>query len=106
MTISGGNPNSTYAFSVGYSHSESALKFNETDRYTLGLNSDHQLTKWLRIGESFRFAYIDAWDQRNITGNIADLNWAYGVSPWQPIFDPNGPGGFAPKQSDRCREQL
>ncbi|MEM7654742.1 MAG: TonB-dependent receptor [Bacteroidota bacterium] len=98
MTISGGNPGSTYAFSVGYSHSESALKFNETDRYTLGLNSDHQLTKWLRVGESFRLAYIDAWDQRNITGNTANLNWAYGVSPWQHIFDPNGPNGFAPNR--------
>ena len=95
MTISGGNFTSTYAFSVGYSHSESALKFNETDRYTLGLNSDHQLTDWLRVGESFRFAYIDAWDQRSITGNTANLNWAYGVAPWQPIFDPNGPNGFA-----------
>ncbi|MEL6192466.1 MAG: SusC/RagA family TonB-linked outer membrane protein [Bacteroidota bacterium] len=98
MTISGGNLASTYAISGGYSYTESPLKFNETERYTVGINSDHQLTPWLKIGESLRIAYIDAIDQRNITGVFADLRWGSGNAPWQPIFDPNGPAGFAPNR--------
>ena len=93
MNITGGNQNSTYAFSAGYSYAEGSLRFNNTERYTLGINSDHKINDWLTVGETFRFAYIDAVDQRN----LGDLG-LFGVAPWQPFLDPNGPGGFAPSR--------
>ena len=90
-SISGGNDFSTYALSAGYARTESVLKYNDMNRYSLGINSDHQLTKWLKVGETYRFGFSKFFDHRQ--GNLADMAT---VSPWQPIYDANGPFGYVP----------
>ena len=90
ISVSGGNQTSTYAVGAGYSNQQNAFYRNEFDRYNLFANSDHQLTKWLKVGESFRFVYT----QTDMDGG-ADLTTAF-RAPWQPIYDSEGPYGYAP----------
>lgn len=89
ISVSGGNQTSTYAAGAGYSNQQNVFFSNVFDRYSLFFNSDHQLTKWLKIGESYRFVYT----QTNAHGG-ADLTTAFGV-PWQPVYDEAQPLGFA-----------
>lgn len=86
MNVTGGNDYSTYYLGVAYSNDEGSLKFNETDRYTVTLNSDHKATKWLKIGQTARLAYMDVLQERS--GN-ADFR-AASTPPWQRIYNPDG----------------
>ncbi|MFA5533024.1 MAG: TonB-dependent receptor [Mariniphaga sp.] len=89
VSISGGNQTSTYAAGAGYANQQNAFHYSEYDRYSLFFNSDHKLTSWLKVGESYRFIYTK-YDQEGGAG----LTTAMSV-PWQPIYDENGPKGFA-----------
>lgn len=89
--ISGNTGVSNYSVSAGYSKMESTLKYNETERYTLSLNSDHKIKDWFRVGQTFRFSFLKGTSNR---GNN-DLT-IHRAAPWQPIYDPNGLNGYAP----------
>ncbi|QGY44030.1 SusC/RagA family TonB-linked outer membrane protein [Maribellus comscasis] len=90
ISVSGGNQTSTYAAGAGYSNQENAMFYNVFDRYSLFFNSDHQLTKWLKIGESYRFIYTktDSKSGSNLSSAM------FGV-PWQPVYDESNPYGYA-----------
>ncbi len=90
ISVSGGNQTSTYAAGAGYSSQENAIYYNKFDRYSLFFNSDHQLTKWLKIGESYRFIYTQTGSKPGTTLSAA----MFGV-PWQPVYDENNPYGYA-----------
>ena len=90
--ISGGTALNNYYISAGYNRQESSLKFNYQERYTFAANSDHKLKKWLEVGESFRLAYTDLYDNRYNTGNLATAAFA---PAWQPLYDSTTPTGFA-----------
>ena len=89
ISVSGGNQTSTYAAGAGYANQQNAFYSSEFDRYSLFFNSDHQLTKWLKIGESFRFIYSKTQEEPG-----SGLGTVLGP-PWQPVYDANGLGGFA-----------
>ncbi|MGM0376308.1 MAG: TonB-dependent receptor [Bacteroidota bacterium] len=89
ISISGGNQTSTYAAGAGYSNQQNVFFKNEFDRFSLFFNSDHQLTEWLKLGESYRFVYSNT-----DSNNGASLTTAFGV-PWQPVYDSSGLNGYA-----------
>ncbi len=89
VSVSGGNQTSTYAAGAGYANQKNAFQYNEFDRYSLFFNSDHQLAKWLKIGESYRFVYTNYEEKPG-----ASITTQFQV-PWQPIYDENGPKGYA-----------
>lgn len=90
VNISGGNGGSNYAVGFGYTDQEDALYYNSLERYSFFANSDHQLTDWLKIGESFRMT-VSNTDVKPGAG----LTSATLINPWQPLFDPNGLNGYA-----------
>ncbi len=91
LSISGGNDASNFFVGAGYSSEEDAVFYNKFDRYSFSLNSDHKLTKWLKVGESYRFVYTNN-DRQNLTGaaglevNPDYPNYSY-TPPWQPLYD-------------------
>lgn len=89
ISVSGGNQTSTYAAGAGFANQKNVFQYNEFDRYSLFFNSDHQLTKWFKIGESYRFIYENYEEKPG--SNISTI---FNV-PWQPVYDENGPKGFA-----------
>ena len=54
VSISGGNENSTYLLSIGYLQNEGVVIGQNYERYTMRLNTDHKLAKWLKIGQSLQ----------------------------------------------------
>lgn len=89
LSISGGNQTSTFAAGAGYANQQNVFFANEFDRYSLFFNSDHDLTPWLRVGESYRLVYT-----RTSSEPGANLSTMFGV-PWQPVYDPDGHEGLA-----------
>lgn len=86
VSISGGNEVSNYSVGSGFTSQENAMFSDQFERYSFFLNSDHNLTSWLKVGESFRFAYTKS-----------DFNGGGDAfaAPWQPLYDPNGFDGYA-----------
>ena len=86
VSISGGNEVTNYSVGTGYAEQENAMFTDNFQRYSFFLNSDHNLTSWLKVGESFRFAY---------TKSEFDGGGDAFAPPWQPLYDPNGFDGYA-----------
>jgi TonB-dependent starch-binding outer membrane protein SusC len=86
ISISGGNDVSNYSVGAGYTSQEDPMFFEEYQRYSFSLNSDHNLTSWLKMGETFRFVY-----SKDETYGGGDAF----APPWQPLYDPDGFNGYA-----------
>ncbi len=54
LSLSGGNENSQFLVSLGYLKNEGVMIGQSFDRYSLRLNSDHQINDWLKIGQSLQ----------------------------------------------------
>jgi TonB-dependent starch-binding outer membrane protein SusC len=91
IRMSGGSDATTYYIGTGYSRTESPLINNDLERYSLNTNVQTKINKYLEAGISYQVSLVDAKD--NTSG---DMRGASLVSPWQPIYDPNDPTGFAP----------
>lgn len=90
VKLSGGSEATTYYISGGYSKTESPLVENDLSRYSLAMNVNSKINKVLSAGITYRLGYIDAKENTN-----SHLGYVARASPWQPIYDPNGPYGFA-----------
>lgn len=90
ISISGGNKMSNYSVGVGFSNQEDAYYFDRFKRYSVSINSDHKLTKWMTAGQTFRGIY-----GRNNSANGRPTAFGAFTAPWQPLLDPNDPLGFA-----------
>ena len=93
VSVQGGTSKSNFALGGGFATQDNVMFRGKFDRYSLFINSDHQLTDWLKIGESYRIAYTV--DDRD--GPVNGLDNAF-VAPWQPLYDNenvNGRNGLA-----------
>ncbi len=90
VSISGGTKMANYSVGAGYADQQDVVYADRFKRYSLSINTDFKITRWLTMGESFRVIYA-----RN---NTAPSRPGYGVSfvaPWQPFYDPSDPSGYA-----------
>jgi TonB-dependent starch-binding outer membrane protein SusC len=94
VRISGGNAGTQYYVSGGYTSTEGSLIQNKMDRYTLAMNVNSKVSKYVSAGVTYRLSYAEALDN---TGT--DLRYAAETSPWQPIFNQNGYFGYQPSIS-------
>ena len=90
ISVAGGSKASTYAVGAGFTSQEDAIFKDGFQRYSLFFNSDHNLTKWLKIGESYRFVYTKFDDHQS--PNFKDVSL---ILPWQPLYDASQPDGLA-----------
>lgn len=56
LSFTGGNDKITYALSGNYYNQEGIIKNSGFDRYSLRLNLDAQVNKWLKVGDNFSYA--------------------------------------------------
>lgn len=89
LSITGGTDASNFAVGAGYASQDNALWKSKVDRYSFFLNSDHQLGKYFKVGESYRFIY-----SKSTSSAGGGLETMLDV-PWQPLYDENGPNGLA-----------
>ncbi|GAA4306728.1 SusC/RagA family TonB-linked outer membrane protein [Compostibacter hankyongensis] len=88
--ISGGTSHTNYYVSAGYTYMSGGLKQNNQERYTVASNLTARVNKFFETGLNLRLA-----DENTLQNTQGDLS-IFKAPPWQPIYDPNGRGGFAP----------
>jgi len=74
VSISGGNENSTYLFSIGYLKNQGVNIGQDYERYTMRLNSDHKLTNWLKIGESLQVSRSNSVNIGGVTTGAKEMS--------------------------------
>ncbi|WP_164851252.1 SusC/RagA family TonB-linked outer membrane protein [Larkinella soli] len=91
VRVSGGSENTNYYVSGGFSRTEGVTVQNNLKRYSLAASVNSTISKYLSTGVNYRVGLVQALDNFR-----TDLGYLAGTTPWQPIYDPNGPYGFAP----------
>ncbi|MEP7109233.1 MAG: TonB-dependent receptor [Ferruginibacter sp.] len=91
VKVSGGNDNTTYYLSAGYSKTQSPLKANELERYSVAVNIDSKISKYVQAGLNVRMI-----NQNALNNTQADMGTMMATIPFQPFYDKNDPTGFAP----------
>jgi TonB-linked SusC/RagA family outer membrane protein len=94
LSVSGGTQNSNYYVGGGFARQQSALRFNEQRRYSLTSRTEFKINKYFEVGQTLRLAYTNLDNNRDNTGVPINLYNVIRTAPWQPIYDPNGYGGF------------
>jgi len=82
VNLTGGSKMSGYSVGAGYTSQENAVSYSRFDRYSFFMNSDHHVTDWLKLGESYRFIY----SKNNTKDGTGGVSAAFNA-PWQPVHD-------------------
>ncbi|TAH21674.1 MAG: TonB-dependent receptor [Cytophagales bacterium] len=91
LGVSGGNDMARYAMSVNYFNQDGIMKYTNYKRYSVRANTEFNVTKKLRIGENFQFAYGERIGQPNGNNNESNpVNFAYRIQPIIPVYDVTG----------------
>ncbi|MEN1786200.1 MAG: TonB-dependent receptor, partial [Bacteroidota bacterium] len=100
LSVSGGTEASRIYGSFGYLKQEGIIVGTGYDRYTFRINSDHDINKWLSIGETFTLATATRDNEAALGGRTQVQNIIRGI-PYIPLLDPTLEGGLrAPDGSD------
>lgn len=94
VRASGGTDNFNYYFSGGYQRTESPLKGNNLERYSIATNIESKISKYVQTGLTVRLIH-----QKGLNNTQADLSTMMSTIPFQPIYNAAGPGGFEPVAS-------
>ncbi len=91
--VNGGSATANYFVGVGYMDQEGLELGQSFKRYSLKANSDIKIGKRIKIGESILLSSFD----RSVQAEEAIFAAAGSArnQPFFPVFDPNGPGGYA-----------
>jgi TonB-dependent starch-binding outer membrane protein SusC len=101
LSFSGGNDKTRFYISGGRMHSDGIIKPSLYERYSVKVNLDHELFKWLSLGSTINLS-------RSKNSNIADTDPTHGqgvilealayTTPYTPKYKPNGDFGANPHQ--------
>lgn len=91
LRVSGGSESTNFYVSGGYGRTEGSLIENYLERYSLSSNVTSKVSKYIETGMNVKLSYNKAL---NNTGT--DLGYVSRTPPWQPIYDPGDPNGYAP----------
>ncbi len=89
--ISGGSDVSNFAVGIGYAKQESVIFSTDFERYSFSINSDHKVTKWLKLGQSFRMA-LSRTEKEDQLVEDSFFRTTTLASPWQPFLDSSADG--------------
>ncbi|MHA4739420.1 SusC/RagA family TonB-linked outer membrane protein [Dyadobacter sp. MSC1_007] len=95
VSISGGNNTSRFFTSAGYFDQEGILVGTNYKRANFRINSDHQLTKFLKIGQTLTFSYDKSRGEQGFGGGRTLVMQAIRNLPYWPVTDPTKAGGYS-----------
>lgn len=84
LNISGGSDKTNYFISGGYTNEKGFIKNDDYGRYTVRINLDTEVTKWLTIGANTSGAFT------NFFKDAPDMNSIVGTNPLVLPKDDNG----------------
>jgi len=85
INLSGGNANSQFLVTFGYLNNKGVMIGQDFERYTVRINTDHQIEKWLKVGESL---HISRGNQSAIGGTGSFNDVFLGAQSMVPTIDP------------------
>jgi TonB-dependent starch-binding outer membrane protein SusC len=92
LTISGGSAKATFNVGAGYLENSGVELGQSFKRLSLKVNSDINVGKYMKFGESLLISSVDRLTQSE-SGLFAAYNGALNA-PYFQIYDPNQPSGF------------
>ena len=92
LSFDGGSDKGHYALSSSYFGQNGTIIGSNYRRFTIRLNSDYKICKWLKIGEHFN---IMVQSGRNAMNNSSSagasvLSAALAMGQWDPVYYPKG----------------
>ena len=84
LSISGGSDKTNYFMSGGYTNEKGLIRNDDYARYTVRINLDTEVTKWLTLGANTSGAFT------NFFKDAPDMNSIVGTSPLVNPRDANG----------------
>ncbi|GAB3533566.1 TonB-dependent receptor [Pontibacter brevis] len=84
--VTGGNENSSYAFSFNYFDQDGIAKYTEYKRYTVRANTSATIANRFRIGENAQISYNHG-NVGNTGGGESDIQHIYVMQPIVPVYD-------------------
>ena len=99
FSIAGGNEVSTYRFSTGYFSQLGVIPNSSYHRVNVRLNSQHQVFKWLKIGENVLLANetyngFEEWNYNDAYASPLVQAWQF--HPFATPYDENGDWNLDP----------
>lgn len=91
LRANGGTESTTYNCSVGYANNDGPFVGYNAERYSISTNLVSRIGRFIEVGMNLRGVRTDT---KNPDASV-DLD-VYRAAPWQQIYDPNGPLGYAP----------
>lgn len=91
IRASGASENTSYNFAVGFANNDGPFVGYNAKRYSIASNVTSKIGKYFEAGINLRGV------QTRTKNPDASINFdIYKAAPWQAIYDPNGPLGYAP----------
>lgn len=92
LNVSGANETTNYYIGGSYYSESPSFVDNSLDRYSVRINSDYKIVKWLKVGESLSMVYSKL---NGINYEAGYLDGILRTPPMMPVYDEkNQPGGF------------
>ncbi len=100
LSVSLSNDKSVYYSSVGYLNQNGIMVGTGFQRINFRFNSEHQLAKWVKFGQTLFYSSGDREDEKRSQGRSNVMHMIRSV-PYMPVKDPTKLGGYvAPDNSD------
>ncbi|CCG98162.1 TonB-dependent receptor plug [Fibrella aestuarina BUZ 2] len=93
ISLSGGNAVSRFFASGNYFNQQGIMQGTSYERGSLRLNSDHQIAKFLSIGQTLTGAYSSQRPEQG--GDRSQMMHALRMMPYWPTMDPTKVGGYS-----------
>lgn len=93
ISLSGGSEKSQYMASLNYFSQEGVVKENSMERFTINVNSDYQISKYVKTGLSLNISR-NSYDNVALGGGENEssgvISSALRYAPFVPVYDENG----------------
>ena len=93
LSFSTGSDKSTYYASVGYFNQKGIMVGTGYERGNLRFNSEHEISKRIKFGETFMYSISDRNNQKETQGRTNIMHAIRSV-PYLPVMDPTKDGGY------------
>ena len=94
LSLGGGTDKSKFYMSLGNFKQEGIVPFTEYARQNIRLNSDHQIAKFLSIGQTMMVSSDKRIAERDAGGRSMVMN-IMRMTPYWPVSDPTKIGGYS-----------
>ncbi|NDW08726.1 TonB-dependent receptor [Dysgonomonas sp. 520] len=92
LSVTGGTDISRYAISGSYFNQKGTISGSDYERFTLRVNTSHQVRSWLKIGENLSFMSSEGRNAMNNSSSpgASVISAALAMAPWDPTHYPEG----------------